>query len=363
MAGIYKEIESHTIAAQIDLLRVDAALRRDLARLLKTTEKEIIREIRDIDVTGVSRTAYQQARFEKLQAAVRVLVANMYSGARDTLNSELVQVAGYMSEKVSDSVNLTMSVDLLTPLASAAQLKEIAKDTLIEGAPSKDWWEIQRTDLENRFAREVRIGMTRGESMSDIVDRIRGKIGTGQSGIPGIMDYALRNVEALVRTSVQTVANSARLATLQENDDVVRGIQWVSTLDSRTTPICRTLDGLKWDLEKRPIGHGRTFPGPTAHWGCRSTQVPLLRPWSELTSDRKLAKKLEQFDKGTRASIGGQVDDTITYESWLKSQSDSTQLKILGPTRKALWEKGKVGFRDLVSQDGRPKTIKELRGL
>jgi hypothetical protein len=143
----------------------------------------------------------------------------------------------------------------------------------------------------------------------------------------------------------------------------VRGVQWISTLDSRTTKICQALDGLTWDLDLKPIGHNHVFPGATAHWGCRSTQVPLLKDWNELITDKRVAAALNAFDKGTRASIGGQVPDTTSYQSWLEKRTPDQQLEILGKGRYEMFKQGKMNLVDMIDQTNNPRTLAQLQNV
>ena len=58
---------------------------------------------------------------------------------------------------------------------------------------------------------------------------------------------------ALVRTSVNQVANEASQQVIAaENPDVTQRYRYVATLDSRTSPICRALDGQVFEYGKGP---------------------------------------------------------------------------------------------------------------
>lgn len=188
--------------------------------------------------------------------------------------------------------------------------------------------------------------------------RKRGEEGTKTNQYKdGFMYGKRRGAEALVRTSVQVVANEARLQTYENNDDIVKGIEWVSTLDARTSSTCRALDGLMWDNERKPIGHSKKFVGVTAHWNCRSTQVPVLKSWKELGAK----KKFKEITESTRASMDGQVSAKKNYEKWLKSKSESFQKEVLGKGKWELWQKGELGFTDMVDQTGNPLTLDQLK--
>ena len=199
--------------------------------------------------------------------------------------------------------------------------------------------------------------MLAGETTSNIVDLIRGTEALRFKD--GLMQTARNKAEALVRTSVQVVANEARIRTYESNRDVVKYIEWVSTLDSRTSSTCQVLDGKKWAVGTfKPIGpNSQNFPGPTAHWNCRSTQVPVLKSWEELGSKRKF----DEIPSSTRSSMDGQVSSKISYEDWLKSKGQEFQKEVLGPGKFELWKAGKIGFKDLTNSAGNPLTVGQLQ--
>ena len=135
----------------------------------------------------------------------------------------------------------------------------------------------------------------------------------------GIMDTSTRNAEALVRTSVATISADARRSTFEENQDVVKGVVQISTLDTRTTATCIARSGLAWSLpDYQPIGHSIAYGGGTpVHRGCRSsTEAPLLRSWQELGID------LQDAPAGTRWSrLDGKVPGDFTFDDFFKRRT------------------------------------------
>ena len=91
------------------------------------------------------------------------------------------------------------------------------------------------------------------------------------------------------------------------------------------------------------------------HWGCRSTSVPVLKSWKDLGIDAP------EVPDTTRASMDGQVPADTTLEEWLKKQSQARQDTVLGAGKAQLWRDGKITFRDLLDQSGRPLTTEQLR--
>lgn len=181
------------------------------------------------------------------------------------------------------------------------------------------------------------------------------------------MNTSFRNAEALARTSIHTVSNNARLATFKENDDVIKGVELIVTLDDRTTPICISRSGGAWDLASgEPLPDSAVsiqFPGPPPyHFRCRSALLPVLKKWDELGSPA--LAKFKEFPKGQRASMDGLVPADMTYGDWLKKKElDGPEFanKLLGKGKAQLWRDGKITLQQLVDNTGQPFTLKELK--
>jgi SPP1 gp7 family putative phage head morphogenesis protein len=236
-------------------------------------------------------------------------------------------------------------------------LTAVVGNVLIEGAPSAEWWSRQDKVLKNKFADRIRQGFLRGDSTGSIVAKIRG---TNRLGLrDGIMKKSRQQVTALVRTSIQTVSNDARLAAYAKNE-IIENIQWSSTFDDKTTIICAELDGMMWNANTlEPVGDAIQFPGPIAHWQCRSNQIPVTVSWEKLaTKNKKLAKQLDKkLSEGTKSSMGGYIDAPVRYPQWLKDQPVSTQVKVLGKKKQKLWSEGKLSFKELVDETARPISL------
>ena len=338
----------------VDLVRLEASLKSDVIKQLKTLEASLVEKLKatNLDTPSVQlRRKRQLALLSQTQATIKGSYALI--DAKEATN--MTSVAGIAESQAVSAINGAIEAQVLSVGMSDQMLGSIASNTLIQGAPSKEWWAGQGQTLQRDFKNVIRQSMLAGETTSQIIQKIRGTSALGFND--GIMKTARNRAEALVRTSVQVVANEARMRTYDNNDDIVRGIEWVSTLDSRTSATCQYLDGKKWNTKRHPMGHSRKFPGPTAHWNCRSTQVPILKSWEELGAKGKF----KEIPKSTRASMDGQVSSKVNYEKWLKGKDKTFQMDALGAGKWELWQAGKVGFKDLVDQSGNPVSLATLK--
>lgn len=361
--GANDRISRALVGRAVDLNRFSAAEQRAVARMLGELRDELERELRGWDPAGPQRTAFRKARLARLDQEVTRLLAD-YMGpggkARALVNEVALEVMRLQAEGVVRLVNADLGVDFLSMTLTGAQLRALASDLMLQGSPAAEWWDAMRDSTRRRFMSEVRMSVMRGETVDQTARAVLGM----KDGSGGVLAETTQQAKALVRTAIQTANNAAHLAVFQGNRDILKGIQWVSTLDTRTTPICRGLDGLVWDMDLQPVDHSIPFPGPTAHWGCRSTQVPVTKSFEELLADAgtpaRLKRDLRDASTAARASMDGQVAGKLTYDDWLRSQPVARQKEVLGPARWDLWRRGKLDMTDMLDFSGRPLTLDEL---
>ncbi len=356
------------VGHQVNLLRFSVAERRIIFTMLSKLQVSLEKQL-EKTIPEQGAATFSRQRLKALFALTDKLIEQRYRTIAEHHQSTILTLAEAESEKAVRLVNAQVGAALLSVGATDATLQAMLKDDLVDGRPAKDWWSQQADTLRRRFHQAMRQGVFAGDTLSQLKQRVRGT--RARQYQDGLMALASRNAEALIRTSVQSVANAARYETLKANDDVLAGQEWLSTLDNRTTPICQALSGQAWDFDGNPIGKTtQPFPGPPpAHWGCRSTLSPVLKSWEQLQRDarrnRALGKKLDrverQIGKGTQASMDGQISADLTYEQWLKRQSKDAQIEILGEGRWDLWTRGKVTLTGLVDRSLKPLTLDELK--
>lgn len=338
----------------VDLLRLEAGSRDKAVLLLNDLDSEIAAAISKIDpASATGNAAKQRARLASLQQIVESSIQATYRLASTQMTNEVRDVADTESNWTANAINFAIKAEFADAGLTASGLDNLVSNILIQGAPTAEWWGRQAQGLSDKFADQMRLGVAAGESNSDLIDRVRG---TNEK--PGIMDIARNSAERLVRSSVQTAANAGRTATYQNNSDLIAAVQWHSTLDTRTSEWCIVRDGLQYTVTTHePLDSDVPWlSGPGAlHWMCRSTSIPVMKSWRDLGIDA------DEIPDSTRASMDGQVPAKTTFESWLKKQSKARQDTVLGPGKADLWRAGKITFRDLLNQDGRPLTTEQLR--
>ncbi len=214
-------------------------------------------------------------------------------------------------------------------------------------------------DQAERFSQVVRQGLLTGEPTPAIAKRLIGSLQFGEEGktvrqlvAAGGQATAVADnqVVALVRTSINQVANTASQQVYEANPDITSKYRYVATLDTRTSAICRALDGKQFEYGKGPT--------PPQHFNCRSTTVPVI-DYEGLG--------FTPPPEGTRASAGGQVPADTTYGEWLAKQPLAVKAKALGAGKVAYFDKlsekygPSAAITKLVRDDGSELTLDQLR--
>jgi SPP1 gp7 family putative phage head morphogenesis protein len=215
------------------------------------------------------------------------------------------------------------------------------------------------TSQSERFSQVVRNGLLTGETTPDIAKRLIGNLQfgekaktVGQLAAAGgqATQVADNQILTLIRTSINQVANTASQQVYEANQDITQKYRYVATLDTRTSAICRALDGREFEYGKGPM--------PPQHFNCRSTTVPVIN-YKELG--------FSPPPPARRASMDGQVPANESYGEWLKKQPRTTQADALGPGKVAYFNRlaNKYGAQDamakLVRDDGSELTLAQLR--
>ena len=299
------------------------------------------------------------------------------AGARDAVNTIEISPQFAQSVVTTDPTQLnvvTLSDDLFKAAYGSPQTYSLTAAqgtaiTLPNGeVVNKAFRGIAESQAE-QFSQVVRNGLLTGETTPDVARRLVGRLEFGQAG--SVRQIALAGGQAtkaanhqvisLVRTSINQVANEASQQVYEANQDITQKYRYVATLDTRTSAICRALDGREF-----PYGKG---PKPPQHFGCRSTTVPVIN-YQELGFDAP-----PSVTKGQRASMDGPVPANTSYGQWLankqKGETDADllarQAKALGPEKVPYFNRlvDQHGARDaiarLVRDDGSELTLDQLR--
>lgn len=355
----------------VNELLADAAVSRavDLSQYANHVVRRIIATLNRSDGELAARltvaleqlpaSAFTVERLETLLASVRLLNAAAYDAVGAELTAEmrgLVEAeATWQARTMAAALPPQVQASVGVAAVNAEQAYAAALARPFQGRLLAEWAKSIEADRMTRIRDAVRQGYVQQETVAEIVRRIRGTRANGYAD--GLLEIDRRSAEAVVRTAVSHMAGFTRDRAMEANADIIKAEQWSSTLDLRTSEICRPRDGkLYAPVTHKPMGH--TFPwlgGPgRCHWRCRSVSVPVTKSFQELGID------VDELPPGERASMDGQVPADQTFAQWLRKQSAARQDEVLGPVRAAMFRAGK-GLDSFYDARGRFMTLEELR--
>src|SRR5690625_4911369 len=343
MPSANERLRDDAIRHQIYLMRFSGSVRNKLIAHLNGVEDDLLRQIRKRADAGT----FTEWRLNKILEDVRDILNEARSESYGIVRDELVELAKYEADHAAEGLRSALQVEFNITRPAPAQLRAAVLSRPFQGRLLREWVS-ELSDMQRRNVRNaIRIGFTEGETIDQMVRRIRGTRALQYRD--GIMEITRRQAEGLVRTAVNHTSNYARQDTYEENADILSGWQFVATLDSRTTIQCASLDGNVYELGKGPQ--------PPRHVNCRSTSVPILKDAKEI-----FGRDVGELPPTTRASIDGQVAGDTTYGDWLKKQPAAVQDEVLGPTKGKLFRDGGMSIDRFVDErTGYVYNLDELR--
>ena len=398
-------------------MTVPAALYRnaiDLNRYSNKVAKDIIVVYNDIIIDAVNQlrtidelaAPVKAARLRAILAQLRDSINTWSGGSITALSTELQGLAELQTEFATEQLRkalpagqrtivntvevspqfaasvvttdptqigvITLSDDLYAAVQGAPQTYSLTATqgtmiTLPNGEVVSKAFRGIAVDQAEQFSQVVRNGLLTGESTPAIAKRLIGRLQFGDYGPLSVKQLAAaggeltavanNQVMALVRTSINQVANAASQQVYEANQDITKKYRYIATLDTRTSARCRALDGREFEYGKGPM--------PPQHFNCRSTTVPIL-DYNQLGKDLGI-ENLEPPPSGKRAASGGMVPSDTTYGEWLKNQPRNVQAEALGTDKVPYFNRlaDKYGAKDamakLVRDDGSELSLDDLR--
>lgn len=332
-------------------LAIDALKAGESERIGRFLETEMVPELRRrigarlamIDVRGYDSGPWASRHLATLSRTIQQITARSYGQVDLELRRLTTELA--RSEAAWQTATLERAIPFRVSVSEPTMATlRAATRTPILGRDLETWFRGLAAGQSDAIAGAVRMGLVAGDSTRTITSAA---VRTSRVGI--------RQAQTLTRTAITHAASSARVATFGENYDILRGEQWVSTLDARTTDICIGLDGKIFGLAEGPR--------PPAHHQCRSITVPVLRPLSDILGARRLTLPDGAPRGALRAAFGGPQQTGTSFGEWFARQPPRIQDVAVGPTRARAIRAGRLSHADLRSPSypHRRYTLDELR--
>lgn len=321
---------------------------------LKRMDADLRNRLSSTDITDYNR-ARLNALVVDIAKSQRAIIQEYIKDVNDTLDNTAI-TESVLEAKALNATILTKGFEAVLPtpnqLITAFRNEPLSLRGKGQGLTLEPFLKAYEDDQIALISGRISQGFAEGQTTDQIIKGLRGtKAANFSDGVLSVVD---RNTKTMVRTALQNASSMARQKTWEENSDIITGVEWVSTLDDRTTSECQALDGQIF-----PVDSG---PRPPLHYGCRSTTAPVLADDLQyLEQGAKRPAKGEDSDGDMQVK---QISAKTTYYEWLQTQPASFQDDIIGPVRGKLLRNGGLTseeFRALqLNKNFKPITLEEM---
>lgn len=275
----------------------------------------------------------------KIREAGNKHLGGYTTGLVDYVEKLTIEEAGFstklLTETTKPEANITKAdIDKIKTKVNTTPLMLSGKVTKAETV-IKNW---PNTETQN-VVDQIITGFYRGETNTVITRNVRQQL-----------EQAPGHAESISRTLTNHVATITQEVTNEENEQAVQGYILTAVLDSKTSEICRGIDGTKvrFSDDYQPL--------PPFHINCRT----ITRPW--LRAD---LQKVTAEERAATGSDGTELNPiNQTYYQWLANQDAAFQDEVLGVGQGAIFRSGAVTpeeFRKLTQKNfNKPMTLAEL---
>lgn len=278
-----------------------------------------------------------------IAANKKIAIAGMVKAEKVLIN-RLTDIAKYEADWNSNTLKKAVPLDIDIAMPSTEVLRQLVTSRPFDGHKLGTWMSGYSTSMQMGMAKQLKIGIAAGEGIPKLAKRI-----------DKVFGIKTRQAETIARTATANVVYQAREEVFKKNTDLVRKVQFVATLDDRTTLECINYDGQVFD-----VGDG---PRPPLHFNCRSTVIPITTSWQEYGVEAPPG--YTRAGKPTSNPMDGSVPSKLTYKEWLKNQGATAegravQDRVLGKAKAEMFRTGQVTIDKFIGKDLKPLTLKQL---
>lgn len=246
----FKSIQTrHAMETEAQQVRITLVIEK----LINSYNSLILEKI-DIDNKSLSETKRQ----------IQVIINKMYKNIDYVLLKELEDLGLYESNfyenllktKIEDPKQLSKT-EMAALLAGGLFLGKTIKDSL----------SYQKNVFSSNMASNINVIYNQKTTQQQAKSRIRQSV---------LKSNNTQN-QAITKTTANNILNLSRLHTFEKSG--VTKYQYVAILDSKTTKICKKLDGRIFEVnDPKSIR-------PPQHYNCRSVIMPITEPSDKFTDE------------------------------------------------------------------------------
>ena len=361
---------------------------------LDATEKkflaELTKKLKNFDYSANTKKTLDQ--LEKITKKLAEIREKALLEAREEIERqahELAENESKWGKKVTKEISDKDDAKKLKD-PSETMLGRVVSYSLSNGKTLNQWFQNIADSDFSRLQSFIQNGFSSGLTIKEMISGI---IGTADGNyLDGIFNTTRNEAENIARTLCNGIANSAKEAFYNANDDVISGVEILSTLDGRTCPVCASLDRKRYKL-------GESHPSLPLHNRCRCVLLPVTpasdfadeqRPmakadfmaeaqrsyeaknkgkkFSDLDDEQKKKlyyQEMREYEKRTGEPAYEQSDGAVSFRDYFNEHMTEQQRKDwLGPERYKLWKRGGISLDKFIPPYPQKRlTVEELKKL
>ena len=243
------------------------------------------------------------SKLEEILANIRHEVEKLYTKAETGLQQTLK--TGYQDAYYKPLYDIDRTIGLGSDFTAIGKrpVETAIKTKWLEDNFSGRIWK-NKTALINHLNQMMPQEFVRGRNPKDVAKDLAKALNAGY-----------KNAVRLARTEMNFINNQATMDAYKDSG-VLEKYEYLATLDSRTSDICREMDGKVFTLAQAQVGVNL----PPLHPYCRSTTIPWFPPEEmEDYQESRIAKN----EEGKNYLL----EDKVTYQQWVEHYAEAEYAK------------------------------------
>lgn len=270
-----------------NLDRFNSRLGREYSDSYKKLEKEFYSYSNKYGQDG--KLTYSQKRVIALMKEIKPILDELYD--REQVNISNLLMDTYTDNYYKGLYELSTGIGIATSFTKIdRRAVEVAITYPFQGDDFKGYLNGDKNKLILTLKREITQSLIRGDAPIKTAASIREKL-----------DISKRYSQLITHNSIATILTSSDK--LMYDEYGATEYEYVATLDKRTSPICKELDGQVFMVNDMRIG----LNAPPMHPNCRSTTVPYI--------GESLGKRISRNLNSNKVEY---VPSNMSYSEWEK---------------------------------------------
>ncbi|MCP4336485.1 MAG: hypothetical protein GY679_01380 [Mycoplasma sp.] len=249
-------IKDKNIKNQVFNLRFRNNTVKTISNLVNKADLELQKKILSQSTSPLTKSREKQ--IQKWIGSTNKKVAELTNEEIEKQYKELIENQIEFQKETIDST-IPKQIEITTVKPTFESVWKTAMIRPFQTKKFKQWFSDWDNSRKQVMTNEVKLGLIQGKTNQQIVRELFGTKANNYKD--GKMQGTRSQIQTAVRTTTNHILNQTKDTFYKANDDMIKGYEWVSTLDNRTSLICASLDGKVdyYDGSRREL-NGETPP-------------------------------------------------------------------------------------------------------